>query len=274
MVFKYGSPTGFERNVVAYEKGKLQNIEKCVLLKDAISDLPPVSNSESRDEMNYTNAPETEFQKFIRATKSDMLGNASLSSCDKKKPLLYDHRPFSLNEDDCLRVSRVPKRKGASFRDLPGIVFGDDNVVTRAPEPELMPSGKHWVPNYAINFNDGKNMKSFARVWWDETVSTVLCAPNYRTEAIIHPEQDRVLTIRECARLQGFPDFYALCGTVKERYRQVGNAVAVPVGRALGYTLGMALQKLSGDEPLVTLPPKFTHSTTIDLLQPSLAIEP
>ncbi|PWA80759.1 bromo adjacent homology (BAH) domain protein [Artemisia annua] len=274
VVFKYGSPTGFERNVVAYDKGKLQNIEKCVLLKDAISDLPPVSNSESRDEMNYTNAPETEFQKFIRASKSDMLGNASLSSCDKKKPLLYDHRPFSLNEDDCLRVSRVPKRKGASFRDLPGILFGDDNVVIRAPEPELMPSGKHWVPNYAINFNDGKNMKSFARVWWDETVSTVLCAPNYRTEAIIHPEQDRVLTIRECARLQGFPDFYALCGTVKERYRQVGNAVAVPVGRALGYTLGMALQKMSGEEPLVTLPPKFAHSTTIDLLQPSLAIEP
>lgn len=32
-----------------------------------------VSNSESRDEMNYTNAPETEFQKFIRSTKSGEL---------------------------------------------------------------------------------------------------------------------------------------------------------------------------------------------------------
>lgn len=37
-------------------------------------------------------------------------------------------------------------------------------------------------------------------------------------QAVLHPEQDRVLTIREFARLQGFPDFYALCGNVKERY--------------------------------------------------------
>lgn len=33
----------------------------------------------------------------------------------------------------------------------------------------------------------------------------------------MHPEQDRVLSIRENARLQGFPDFYKLCGPVKER---------------------------------------------------------
>lgn len=140
----------------------------------------------------------------------------------------------------------------------------------RIPEPELMPSGKHWVPDYAINFNDRKNTKSFGRLWWDETVSTVLCTQNFRSEAIIHPEQDRVLTIRENARLQGFPDFYALSGNVKERYRQVGNAVAVPVGRALGYTLGMAVQKLTGDKHLITLPPKFAHSTTLELLQSTL----
>ncbi|KAI5656430.1 hypothetical protein M9H77_25223 [Catharanthus roseus] len=73
-------------------------------------------------------------------------------------------------------------------------------------------------------------------------------------QAILHPEQDRVLTVRECARLQGFPDFYRFCGTVKERYCQIGNAVAIPVGKALGYALGMAFQNLVGDEPLITLP--------------------
>ncbi|KAL6541439.1 MAD2L1-binding protein [Orobanche gracilis] len=50
-------------------------------------------------------------------------------------------------------------------------------------------------------------------------------------------------------------------------YRQVGNAVAVSVGRALGYSLGMAVQKkLMGNEHLLTLPPKFSHSTTSELL--------
>ncbi|KAL7610992.1 hypothetical protein Lser_V15G11030 [Lactuca serriola] len=267
-IFKYGPPTGFERNVVAYDKGELRDLEECVLLKDAISDLPPVSNSEIRDEMKYGSDPETEFQKYIRATKSDMLG---IPCIEKQKPKLHDHRPKELNEDDYLRVSRIPKTKGASFKDLPGIIVDDDYTVSRLPEADLMPSGKHWVPDYAINLLERKSARSFARLWWDETVSTVFCLPNFRVEAVLHPEQDRVLTIRENARLQGFPDFYVLCGTVNERYRQVGNAVAVPVGRALGYTLGMAFQKLTGDEPLTTLPPKFSHSTTIALLQPPVA---
>ncbi|XP_024995332.1 DNA (cytosine-5)-methyltransferase CMT2-like [Cynara cardunculus var. scolymus] len=275
VVFKYGGASGFERNVVAYDEGQFRNLEKPVLLKDAISDLPLVSNSEVRDKMMYRSAPETEFQKYIRATKSDMLGIASGSSSEVEKSVLHDHRPLQLNEDDYLRVCRITKRKGANFRELPGIVVDDDNVVSRAPEAELMPSGKHWVPDYAINLHERKSTKPFARLWWDETVSTVICTPNFRCEAVLHPEQDRVLTIRENARLQGFPDFYALCGTVNERYRQVGNAVAVPVGRALGYTLGMAVQKLCGDEPLITLPPEFAHSTTLDLLQASsLATEP
>ena len=39
---------------------------------------------------------------------------------------------------------------------------------------------------------------------------------------------------------------------------QVGNAVAVPVGRALGYGLGRALQKIQTDSgPVFTLPPNF-----------------
>lgn len=47
---------------------------------------------------------------------------------------------------------------------------------------------------------------------------------------------------------------------VFNRYRQVGNAVAVPVAKALGYALGMASQRLIGKEPLLTLPPKFAYS--------------
>lgn len=45
------------------------------------------------------------------------------------------------------------------------------------------------------------------------------------------------------------------------RYMQVGNAVAVPVARALGYSLGMAyMGKLDGDGPLFKLPKSFTRT--------------
>ena len=43
------------------------------------------------------------------------------------------------------------------------------------------------------------------------------------------------------------------------RYIQVGNAVAVPVSRALGYALGLAYQGVSSDEPLIKLPPRFPN---------------
>ncbi|XP_059624964.1 DNA (cytosine-5)-methyltransferase CMT2-like isoform X2 [Cornus florida] len=268
VVLRYGAPSEFERSVVAYDESQSRDLEKALVLSDAISDLPPVMNHEICDKMSYKKPPETEFQKYIRATRSEMIPSGTAGP---EKSALYDHRPLPLCEDDYLRVCRIPQRKGANFRDLPGIVVGADNVVRRdsTMKPEPMPSGKLWVPDYAINFSGGKSTRPFARLWWDETVPTVLCRPDPHSQAILHPEQDRVLTIRECARLQGFPDYYQFCGDVKERYCQVGNAVSVPVARALGYALGMAVRKLSGDEPLMTLPPKFSHSTTIQLLQSS-----
>lgn len=50
------------------------------------------------------------------------------------------------------------------------------------------------------------------------------------------------------------------------RYRQIGNAVAVPVSRALGFALATAWLKKSGDEPLMTLPPKFSFSLNHSIL--------
>ena len=44
----------------------------------------------------------------------------------------------------------------------------------------------------------------------------------------------RPYTVREYARLQGFPDWFQFCGTDNDAYRQIGNAVAVPMGRWIG----------------------------------------
>lgn len=55
-----------------------------------------------------------------------------------------------------------------------------------------------------------------------------------------HYKENRVPTVRECARIQSFPDRFKFLGTRTSQYRQVGNAVP-PL---LGYELGKQLKKV------------------------------
>ena len=52
-----------------------------------------------------------------------------------------------------------------------------------------------------------------------------------------HPEASRPLSVLECAALQGFPSQWTFDGAMNSRYMQVGNAVPVELGLALGEAL-------------------------------------
>lgn len=41
----------------------------------------------------------------------------------------------------------------------------------------------------------------------------------------IHPKQNRMLTVRECARIQTFPDGFHFCGSDSQQIQQIGNAI-------------------------------------------------
>jgi len=77
----------------------------------------------------------------------------------------------------------------------------------------------------------------FRRLGWDGQSPTIVGRPNRKGSALCHPRASRPLSVRECARLQGFPDDWVFHGSMNAQYQQIGNAVPVALGRAIGRSL-------------------------------------
>jgi DNA (cytosine-5)-methyltransferase 1 len=61
----------------------------------------------------------------------------------------------------------------------------------------------------------------------------------------LHPEDGRVITVREAARLQGFPDWFTFHPTKWHSFRMIGNSVSPIVSKFL---LGVIRQKLKNTD--------------------------
>jgi DNA (cytosine-5)-methyltransferase 1 len=72
----------------------------------------------------------------------------------------------------------------------------------------------------------------YGRMAWDRPSNTITCGcTNISKGRFVHPEQNRAITPREAAALQGFPDDYTFEG--KSVADQIGNAVPPPLAYAI-----------------------------------------
>lgn len=65
----------------------------------------------------------------------------------------------------------------------------------------------------------------------------------------LHPFLARTLTVRECARLQTFPDSFEFAGNMSRQFTQVGNAVPPLLAEVLSRSLAQQFFDLSYDGP-------------------------
>lgn len=98
------------------------------------------------------------------------------------------------------------------------------NIVKRY---EHVPPGGNWefIPGRLMrNYRDRSRCHTgiYHRLKSDEP-SVVI--GNYRKNMLIHPDQNRGLSVREAARIQSFPDSYEFQGSIGFQQQQVGNAV-------------------------------------------------
>lgn len=80
------------------------------------------------------------------------------------------------------------------------------------------------------------------RLAWDQPSPALTTQPDGKATSLCHPTELRPLTVREYARIQQFPDTWYLSGTVRKKYEQVGNAVPVGLGEAIGNAIRKAMR--------------------------------
>jgi DNA (cytosine-5)-methyltransferase 1 len=119
----------------------------------------------------------------------------------------------------------------ARMRRIP--VGGDKRDVLRAA-PYLAPPSWHRIGCQATDV--------WGRMHWDEPANTIRTDfQNASKGRYIHPEQHRVISVREAARLQTIPDDWDFTGFASYAARQIGNAVPVALGRQVARAVSAML---------------------------------
>jgi DNA (cytosine-5)-methyltransferase 1 len=128
--------------------------------------------------------------------------------------------------------------------------------IARREILDLVPAGRNWrhlrdefgheflrrVMGGAYGAGGGK-VGFWRRLSLEKPCPTVPASPIQKGTSLCHPLETRPLSVREYARVQEFPDDYTFAGSVAQKYRQIGNAVPVGLGRAIARAFNEVAQR-------------------------------
>lgn len=97
---------------------------------------------------------------------------------------------------------------------------------------------KHQKKAMGNSYNLGGGKTGFyRRLAFDKPSPTLVTHPAMPATDLAHPVEDRPLSVEEYRRIQEFPGGWKICGSIQEQYRQIGNAVPIKLGEAIGRTI-------------------------------------
>ena len=141
-----------------------------------------------------------------------------------------------------------PEYRWRTIADVFNDINPSDNEVAILSDERMeylrqIPEGGNWrdLPADQIKgamggaYTSGGGKAGFyRRLSFNQPSPTVVTSPIQKATMMCHPTEDRPLSVRECARIQQFPDDWIFTGTTVAKYRQIGNAVPVGLGEAIG----------------------------------------
>ena len=166
-----------------------------------------------------------------------------LGSRDNENIFLPVPTHFQTHQDDNYRWMSL-RSAISDLENNPGecTFFSPDRIAFL----KMVPSGGNWrnLPIECVENAMGGAYKSsggkvgfYRRLSYDEPSPTLVTSPVQKASMLCHPVMDRPLSVREYARIQQFPEEWVFSGNTINKYRQIGNAVPIGLGKALGSAL-------------------------------------
>lgn len=195
-----------------------------ITVGDALLDLPDVVPNSNVEGTEYVGV-DSDYSLLM---KNDNFWRREGQG--KKK--ITNHLPMKHRECTLKRFSLL--KSGESLKDLFDRYKGSEREELQ--KHRILPKKMFIKRNYRLPL--------------DETAPTVT---SHCLDEFVHPTSNRALTVRECARLQSFPDSYEFVGgpyivphidrSVQDKYEQIGDAVP-PL---LAYAWGKVINKILAD---------------------------
>lgn len=178
-------------------------------VEDAISDLPSLSNGGGAMVMHYPERKlSTSYQVKVRSGQST----------------LHNHWARKLMPPNTERVLHIPA--GGDWRDIPR---------------DLLPTGMQ----RALRKD---HTTRYGRLDPRAPAGTLLTKPDPHWGTFLHYDvgQQRLISVREAARIQSFPDTHMFYGSQVDQYRLCGNAVPPIMAEAIAEEVRSTLQNYYG----------------------------
>lgn len=218
---QYGVPQKRNRFFILAAKDSKYIIEapiptsqKVVSVREAFIDIPNVIPNSNKARTTYLKS---------RSAYSDLMRDDTFWRRDTESKGLTYHMPMKHRACTIERFGLL--NPGESLKDLFDRYTGEEREALQARR--VLPKKMFIKRNY--------------RLIADEPSPTVT---SHCLDEFVHPTYNRALTVRECARLQSFPDSYDFCGgpylvphvdwAVQDKYEQIGDAVPPLLAYAWG----------------------------------------